>query len=405
MSCRILYISGSLGLGHVTRDLAIAAELRRMCPSVDIAWIAGSPASEALLAAGERLVPEYRQYRGETELAEGVARRGRMNLTVYVFRALIAWLHNARLIGSVASKGMFDVIVGNETYEVFVANFFGMHVLPPVPFVMMYDFWGMEVTSGKFIERLGAWVINFVWAQEWRITARGRNAAVFFGEIEDVPDRKFGVLMPNRREYARNHVEFVGYPISFDVKALPGQDTLKRELGYDDAPLVMCTIGGTSIGRELLELCGRAFPLVAARIPQLHLVLVAGPRINPGSLNVPAGIDCRGMVPQLWRHLAACDLAIVQGGGTTTLELEALRVPFLYFPIEGHAEQELTVAKRLSRHGAGVRMRLSSTSPQDLADAIIANLGARVSYPEIPIDAARLAARRILERADMQVPL
>ena len=55
------------------------------------------------------------------------------------------------------------------------------------------------------------------------------------------------------------------------------------------------------------------------------------------------------MVPQLWQHMAACDLAVVQGGGTTTLELEALRVPFLFFPIEHHSEQEVTVVNRLSR--------------------------------------------------------
>jgi UDP:flavonoid glycosyltransferase YjiC (YdhE family) len=399
MSCSVLYVSGSLGLGHVTRDLAVATEMRRMCPDVDIAWIAGSPASEALAAAGEKLAPEQARYRGETDLAEAVARNGRLNLTAYVFRALAAWLHNARLIGTVASRGKFDVIVGNETYEIPVSNFFGMHVLPPIPFVMMYDFWGMEVTSGNVFERLGAWMLNVVWAQEWRVTARGQNAAIFFGEIEDVPDRPFGLLLPNRRRYAEKHVEFVGYPLSFDSKNVPHRDVLRRELGYGDGPLVICSVGGTSIGRDLLELCGRAFPLVAARVPGLRMVLVAGPRINPESLDVPNGIDRRGMVPQLWRHLAACDLAVVQGGGTTTLELEALRVPFLFFPVEHHSEQEVTVAGRLSRHGAGVQMRVSSTSPEDMAEAIAANLGVEVSYPEIPVDGARRAARRVLQRA------
>jgi UDP:flavonoid glycosyltransferase YjiC (YdhE family) len=402
MSCRILYVSGSLGLGHVTRDLAIAAEMRHMYPKVEIEWIAGSPASEVLAAAGERLVPEQMNYRGETDLAEAVARDGRLSLTAYVFRALAAWFHNARLIGTVASRGGFDVIVGNETYEIPVANFFGLRVLPPIPFVMMYDFWGMEVTSGNRLEQLGAWMLNLVWSQEWRVTARERNAAIFFGEIEDVPDRPFGILLPNRRRYAEKHVEFVGYPLSFDVKDVPSREVLRRELGYGDGPLVICTVGGTSIGRDLLELCGRAFPLVAARVPGLRMVLVAGPRIDPESLDVPEGIDCRGMVPQLWRHLAACDLAILQGGGSTTLEVEALRVPFLFFPVEHHSEQEVTIAGRLSRHGAGTRMRVSSTSPGDLADAIAANIGIAVSYPEIPADGVRLAARRVLERAGIK---
>jgi UDP:flavonoid glycosyltransferase YjiC (YdhE family) len=399
MSCKVLYVSGSLGLGHVTRDLAIAAEMRRMYPDADIVWIAGSPASDVLEAAGERLVPEQVKYRGETDLAEAVARNGRLSLTAYVFRALTAWFHNARLIGKVASQGKFDVIVGNETYEIPVTNFFGMRVLPAIPFVMMYDFWGIEVTSGNMFEKVGAWMLNLVWTQERRVTARGQNAAIFFGEIEDLPDRSFGVLLPNRRRYAKKHVEFVGYPLQFNVKDVPHRGFLRRELGYDDGPLVICTVGGTSIGRDLLELCGRAFPLVASSVPGLRMVIVAGPRIDPKSLNVPKEIDCRAMVPQLWRHMAACDLAVVQGGGTTTLELEALRVPFLFFPIEHHSEQEITVANRLARHGAGVRMPFSSTSPQDMADAIVANLGVEVSYPEIPFAGVHLAARCILERA------
>lgn len=399
MGCRILYVSGSLGLGHVTRDLAVAAEMRRMCPEIDITWIAGSPASEVLTAAGETLAPEQAKYRGETDLAEAAARNGHLSLTFYVFKALSAWFYNARLIGKATSRGHYDAIVGNETYEIPVANFFGIHVLPSVPFVMMYDFWGMEVTSRSVVEQLGAWVLNLVWSQEWRVTARRSNAAIFFGEVEDVPDRPFGLLLPNRRRYAEKHVEFVGYPLSFDVKAVPPREALRQELGYEDRQLVICTIGGTSIGKELLELCGRAFPLVKARVPDLRMVLVAGPRIDPQSLNVPKEIDCRGMVPRLWRHLAACDLAVVQGGGTTTLEVEALRVPFLFFPVEHHSEQELTVAGRLARHGAGVRMRVSSTSPEQMADAIVANLGANVFYPEIPCRGVQLAARRILQRA------
>jgi len=356
-----------------------------------------------LTAAGEKLAPEQSKYRGETDLAEAAARNSRLSLTFYVFKALAAWLHNARLIGRVASRRHYDAIVGNETYEIPVANFFGIHVLPPVPFVMMYDFWGMEVTSGSVVEQLGAWVLNLVWSQEWRVTARRSNAAIFLGEVEDVPDRPFGFLLPNRRCYAERHVEFVGYPLSFDVKAVPPKEALRQELGYKDGPLVICTVGGTSIGKELLELCGRAYPLVTTRLPGLRMVLVAGPRIDPQSLNVPGEIVRRGMVPRLWRHLAACDLAVVQGGGTTTLELEALRVPFLFFPVEHHSEQEVTVAGRLARHGAGVRMRVSSTSPEQMADAIAANLGDNVCYPEVRCRGVQLAATRILQHAGIRL--
>jgi UDP-N-acetylglucosamine:LPS N-acetylglucosamine transferase len=89
------------------------------------------------------------------------------------------------------------------------------------------------------------------------------------------------------------------------------------------------------------------------------------------------------------------DLAIVQAGGTATLELTALRRPFIYFPLEGHFEQQVAVAGRLARHGAGVRMNLSQTTPQDLAQAILANIGKPATYPAIAADGAAKAAELI----------
>jgi len=73
MKCKVLYVSGSIGLGHVIRDLAIAREMRCLYPQIVIEWIAGSPACDVLVAAGEKLVPEQSRYRGETDLAETVS--------------------------------------------------------------------------------------------------------------------------------------------------------------------------------------------------------------------------------------------------------------------------------------------------------------------------------------------
>jgi predicted glycosyltransferase len=174
---------------------------------------------------------------------------------------------------------------------------------------------------------------------------------------------------------------------------------VRADLGYGPEPLVVCSVGGTSVGRGLLELCGQAYPLLQQKLPGLHLVLVCGPRITPESLHVPAGIDVRGFVPDLYKHLAASDLAVVQGGGTTTLELTALQRPFIYFPLEGHCEQQVTVAGRLARHRAGIKMAYSATTPAGLADAIARHLGAPVSYPPIPASGADRVADIVLRQA------
>ena len=85
------------------------------------------------------------------------------------------------------------------------------------------------------------------------------------------------------------------------------------------------------------------------------MILVCGPRLSPESLKVPEEVEVRGYVPALYEHFAASDLAIVQGGGTSTLELSVLKKPFIYFSLDGHFEQQVHVAGRLARHQAGIQ--------------------------------------------------
>ena len=395
---KVLYVSGSLGLGHVTRDLAVARELRRRAPSLQIAWLSASPTLEVLAASGETLVPECSEYLCETDAADALGTGGTLSLTNYVYRALGKWIHNARVIGRAAHRGAFDLVVGDETYEVVVAHLLGIRVLSAVPFVMLCDFWGMDVTTGRFWERLGAWGLNLIWSRQHRLTGQKGNAALFIGEPSDIPNRRFGALLPNRRENAENHAGFIGYILPFERQTLPSKDVLRRELGYGPEPLVICTVGGTAVGRELLELCGQAYPFALARLPALQMVLVGGPRIDPAGIAAPAGVTKRGMVEALYRHLAAADLVVTQGGGTTTLELTALRVPFLFFPVKAQAEQEVTIADRIARHQAGKRMSTDRTTPLQLAQAIVENIGKSSSAAVIPVDGAARAAEIILEK-------
>jgi UDP:flavonoid glycosyltransferase YjiC (YdhE family) len=124
------------------------------------------------------------------------------------------------------------------------------------------------------------------------------------------------------------------------------------------------------------------------------MMLVCGPRLKADSMTVPHGIEVHEYVPALYEHFAACDLAIVQGGSTSTLELTALRTPFIFFPIEGHFEQA-RVAERLRKYQAGIRMSYSRTTPETLAERAISILGKKVRYPAIPTDGAQRAAQLI----------
>jgi UDP:flavonoid glycosyltransferase YjiC (YdhE family) len=127
------------------------------------------------------------------------------------------------------------------------------------------------------------------------------------------------------------------------------------------------------------------------------MVVVTGPRIDPKSLTAPSGVDVHAYVDELYRHLAACDLAVVQGGLSSCMELTASRTPFLYFPLKDHFEQDRRVDHRLKRYRAGRRIDYETVSIKEIAAAIVKEMQRNVDYMVVADDGAARAAREIAE--------
>ncbi len=137
-----------------------------------------------------------------------------------------------------------------------------------------------------------------------------------------------------------------------------------------------------------------AVPLARWLVPDQRFLVVSGPRIDPGSLPRRRGLKVTGYLSDLYEHLAACDLAIVQGGLTTCMELTANRRPFIYVPLDHHFEQNFHVARRLDQYGAGTCMSYREVSDPDLlATAIAKEIDGEVRYRPVETDGAARAAR------------
>ena len=392
----LLFISGSLGLGHVGRDLEIARLLRKFNPEIQISWLADNPATTVLKQVREKLLPETEMLtHGNKELDNSAKNHG-ANLTRWVMNMRKNWSRNAKIVIELIHKYNFDLVVGDETYDLII-ELLRDPSLKQFPFIIIYDFLGLDRVTNNPIDALVTFYTNRIWVKTITQEPPLSEKIIFIGEIEDIQDKKFGFLLPNRRKLAEEYFDFVGYILTFNPKDYMDKMKIRKTLGYGKAPLAICSIGGTSAGKALLDLSMKAFPLIRKEIPEFEMVMVLGPEVPIGSIKPAKGVNIVGYVPELYKHLAAADLAIVTGGGTITLELTALKKPFLYFPLQHHFEQEVAVADRCRRHNAGIKMDFSKISPEILAKEVVKNIRKEVSYANIPIDGAQKAADLIYE--------
>jgi predicted glycosyltransferase len=227
---------------------------------------------------------------------------------------------------------------------------------------------------------------------------RVRDRALFVGNRADVVPDSFGNDLPLIGDWTEQHFDFTGYIQGFDPAEFADRERLRHELGYQpEEKVCIVTVGGSGVGGHLLRRVIAAFPEAKQRVPELRMIVVCGPRIEPETLPQADGLEVRRYVHNLYRHLAACDLAVVQGGLTTAMELTANRRPFLYFPLRHHFEQNFHVRHRLDRYGAGRRMDFDESTPEVIAAAIAEEIGSEVDYRPVETDGAAHAAERIAE--------
>ncbi|HET6561774.1 MAG TPA: alpha/beta fold hydrolase [Marmoricola sp.] len=391
---RALFLSSPIGLGHARRDLAIASELRKLHPDLEVDWLAQHPVTAVLSAAGERVHPASAYLANESSHIEHEA--GEHDLHAFqAIREMDAILvHNFMVFAEVVEESHYDLVVGDEAWEV---DYF-LHENPELKrfaFAWMTDFvgWLPMADGGDREARLTA-DYNAEMIEQRARFARVRDRSVFVGNPDDVVPHDFGPGLPRIRDWMRDNFSFSGYVTGFDSDEVADRAALRRRLGYRaDQRLCVVTVGGSGVGAPLLSRILDAVPLVRRQDPSLHFVVAAGPRIDPRSLPRRRGASLHGHVPHLYRHLAAADLAVVQGGLTTTMELTANQRPFVYVPLRHHFEQSFHVRHRLERYGAGRCLDyLEAADPDALAAVILEEVGREVSYRPVETDGAAVAA-------------
>ena len=397
---RALYISSPIGLGHVQRDLAIARELRKLVPDLEIEWFAQPPVTKVLEQAGEKIHPLSRFQASESAHWEQSADEHGLHCFQAWREMDEIFLSNFMVFLEAVRETPYDLWIGDESWEV---DYY-LHENPELktaPYVFLTDFvgWTPIDSSPDSHEAYLTADYNAEMIEHIARYPRVRDRALYVGDYEDIIPDRFGPNLPVIADWTRENFTDVGYVIPFDPADYSDTKALRTRLGYDpDQPLVFYAVGGTAVGEKMLRKAIDAWPMIHRERPEARCIVVAGPRIDPDSLPKHPGMEVQGYVHNLFEHLAAADLGVVQGGLTTTMELTINRRPFIYFPLKNHCEQVHHVAYRLDRYKAGRRLDYAETSVETLAEVALETLGADTSQylPQAPT-AAKRAANLIAE--------
>ncbi|MDP6688501.1 MAG: glycosyltransferase, partial [Alphaproteobacteria bacterium] len=395
---RVLYLSSPIGLGHARRDLAIARELRRLHPGAQVNWLAQDPVTRFLSAADESLHPASALLANESQHIEEEAGEHDLNAFQAIRNMDEILIANFMVFQEVLEQQHYDLVIADEAWD--VDHFWHEHPeLKQTQLAWFTDFVGfLPMAEGGAHEAYLTADYNAEMIEHIERAPSLRDRAIFVGNPDDIVPGTFGPDLPDIRGWTEDHFDFCGYITGYDPTDWGSRAELRQQLGYLPGEKVcIVTVGGSGVGLPLLRRIIDAYGPAKARVPELRMILVTGPRIDPASLKVPAGVETRAFVPDLNRHLAACDLALVQGGLTTCMELTAAKTPFIYFPLRNHFEQNFHVHQRLQRYQAGRRMDYASADPDSIAAAMVEILAEPTAFIDVETNGAELAARMLAD--------
>jgi pimeloyl-ACP methyl ester carboxylesterase len=280
---RALLVSSPIGLGHAWRDVAVARELRRQVPGLEVEWLAQPPLTTLLAACGEKVHPASAELAPESAHVDAEAREHELHAFQMIRRMDEILCANFMVFHDVVSQERFDVWIADEGWE--IDHF--LHEEPELktsPYVWMADFCGfVPMPSGGEREQFLVSDYNAEMIEHVDGHPGLRDLSIFVGEPADVVARDFGPGLPSIREWTEQRYRFAGYVLPFDPGGPIDRARVRKELGYGlEQPLIVASVGGSAVGVHLLRRIASAFAILRSEMPDAQLLTRRG-SIPPSS--------------------------------------------------------------------------------------------------------------------------
>ena len=285
------FFSSPIGLGHVTRDIAIVNNLK----DVSINFVTGSGAAKILKKLEYKVNDIYNP-------PSFIVENGMLNNQTKWLWNYFQYYKNCKKISEKIIKiNNSDLIISDEDFaSLTVAQNL------KIPNILITDVLETKFTKGiaSLIERkMNKSMMNII-----------KNCDV--------------VIIPEEG-HDQDNIKRVG-PIVREINF--SREELREKFSFNKITIII-SIGGTDAGLFLIE---KSIESILKINQDIEIVVVSGPAINKKFSNVRN----LGFVDNLHELIFASDLIISLAGKSTIDEAKAYGTPGIFIPIKGHFEQE-----------------------------------------------------------------
>ena len=285
------FFSSPIGLGHVTRDIAIVNNLK----DISINFVTGSGAAKILKKLEYKVNDIYNP-------PSFIVENGMLNNQTKWLWNYFQYYKNCKKISEKIIKiNNSDLIISDE-------DFASLTVAQNLKIsnILITDVLETKFTKGiaSLIERkMNKSMMNII-----------KNCDV--------------VIIPEEG-HDQDNIKRVG-PIVREINF--SREELRKKFSFNKITIII-SIGGTDAGLFLIE---KSIESILKINQDIEIVVVSGPAINKKFSNVRN----LGFVDNLHELIFASDLIISLAGKSTIDEAKAYGTPGIFIPIKGHFEQE-----------------------------------------------------------------
>ena len=285
------FFSSPIGLGHVTRDIAIVDNFK----DISVNFVTGNGAAKILKKLDHKVQDVYNP-------PSFIVENGKLNNQT-------KWLWNYYQYYK-NCKNISEKILKNNNSQLVVSDedFASLTVAQDleIPNVLITD-----VLETKFTKGIASFIERKMNKSMMRII---KNCDV--------------VIIPEKGD-DQNNIKRVG-PIVREINF--SREELREKFEFNKTTVVI-SIGGTNAGIFLID---EAIKAILKINQDIQIILVSGPAVTKKFDNVKN----LGFIHNLHEIIYAADLIISLAGKSTIDEANAYGTPGIFIPIKGHFEQE-----------------------------------------------------------------